>query len=512
MSSDSDEDDIITDFDLNSLKRKRGKHGHGNDNDSDDDNDKKKEYTENDFLHVLVGDELGYVRYVGANKSIDDVEEGTIPPPLFNYRAKGYKRDPYSISFIRPYNRKGYIAVHSDSTMSSIVLPNIKNLVKNYGTDQHNQSEMEDGEEDGSSGMKRSGTMSSFRLESHSMKLGEFDFSTLPFSSNPFARSIAPKAMNGLCGMEYIQSSNKYVSCTRSGNVIVRSFDGKEILNEMVLPLPKHDPDGPQVPIANDRNKIFLEVMKCSPYNNNHIAYAGRNALMQIMDIETGKIIFKSRNVANDFLNMEVPKWTTDLCWMNESNLIAACTAFSQIRLYDIRESKKPIKDIDCKDTLQHINTIIPNPAVNETMQVIVGDTHGGIRVVDITKKRIVGKFSGPTGSVRCLATHPTEPYLASVSIDRYLRIFEIGSRKLVTRVYLKQKLTTVAFVDERGINDNDKNKSKNENDDNDNDNDENNGENNHNEEDQSEDSEEEIKKAKKKQKKSGLDNKKKKR
>lgn len=39
----------------------------------------------------------------------------------------------------------------------------------------------------------------------------------------------------------------------------------------------------------------------------------------------------------------------------------------------------------------------------------------------------MVKKFKGGVGSIRDLAIHPTQNILASVSLDRYLRIYDLN-------------------------------------------------------------------------------------
>ena len=45
-------------------------------------------------------------------------------------------------------------------------------------------------------------------------------------------------------------------------------------------------------------------------------------------------------------------------------------------------------------------------------------------------------------GSVRALALHPGRPILASVGLDRFLRLHDTSTRALLAKVYLKQQLT----------------------------------------------------------------------
>lgn len=69
--------------------------------------------------------------------------------------------------------------------------------------------------------------------------------------------------------------------------------------------------------------------------------------------------------------------------------------------------------------------------------------------IVDIALRnnQMMDVLKGHGGSVRALHRHPTEPYIASVGLDRWLRVHHTGTRTLVGKVYLKQQLTAVRFA-----------------------------------------------------------------
>ena len=75
-----------------------------------------------------------------------------------------------------------------------------------------------------------------------------------------------------------------------------------------------------------------------------------------------------------------------------------------------------------------------------------VANAAGQLEVLDLETGKMAGALKGPAGSVRALALHPSEPVLASVGLDRFLRMHSIASRSQLAAVYLKQHLTGVAF------------------------------------------------------------------
>lgn len=70
----------------------------------------------------------------------------------------------------------------------------------------------------------------------------------------------------------------------------------------------------------------------------------------------------------------------------------------------------------------------------------------GQVEVLDLQTGKMSGALKGSTGAIRALARHPEEPLIASVGLDRYLRIYHTRTRKQLSKVYLKQQLTGVVF------------------------------------------------------------------
>ena len=80
------------------------------------------------------------------------------------------------------------------------------------------------------------------------------------------------------------------------------------------------------------------------------------------------------------------------------------------------------------------------------------GDTTGRVSRVDLRTLRLSGTYKGNTGSVRDIAIHPTLPRLATVGLDRIMRVFDSESRQQLHRVYLRQQLNAVLFTSEEEV------------------------------------------------------------
>lgn len=70
----------------------------------------------------------------------------------------------------------------------------------------------------------------------------------------------------------------------------------------------------------------------------------------------------------------------------------------------------------------------------------------GSIECLDLRMHKMQGSLKGPGGSVRSLALHPELPIIASVGLDRFLRVHNTDSKALLCKVYLKQHLTDVTW------------------------------------------------------------------
>ena len=80
------------------------------------------------------------------------------------------------------------------------------------------------------------------------------------------------------------------------------------------------------------------------------------------------------------------------------------------------------------------------------------GDTTGRVSRVDLRTLRLSGTYKGNTGSVRDIAIHPTLPRLATVGLDRIMRVFDSESRQQLHRVYLRQQVNAVLFTSEEEV------------------------------------------------------------
>lgn len=183
------------------------------------------------------------------------------------------------------------------------------------------------------------------------------------------------------------------------------------------------------------------------------LAAGGKENDLKIWDVSTAQCTWKAKNVPHDFLDMRQPVWISSLrslvpegeatsggggCALHQ---IVAGTAHRQVRLYDARAQKRPTHSVDADE--HGITTMVVAPGGRE---VVVADTAGLVRVLDLRKMKWGRRFEGPGGSVRGLAFHPSLPVLACVGLDRMARVYDYRSREQKFQVYLKQRLNAVLF------------------------------------------------------------------
>jgi len=73
--------------------------------------------------------------------------------------------------------------------------------------------------------------------------------------------------------------------------------------------------------------------------------------LLQLYDLNTNQKIWTAKNVPHDDVNLRLPYWETDLSFFpNDANRIMTTTAFHQVRIYDVRTQRRPIKTFEAGD------------------------------------------------------------------------------------------------------------------------------------------------------------------
>lgn len=259
--------------------------------------------------------------------------------------------------------------------------------------------------------------------------------------------------------------SRHLITCLQSGTARITpwfesaSLPQKDTSKKLKGSLKSAPTEEPEAGWVEWRVGSHIEKMKLSPALD-VLATGGNENLLALWSVENQTRVFKARNLPDDWLSMRVPNWDTDMCFMPAAEVggyqpfesasetvtdpyrIATVTGYRRVRMYDVRASQRPV--VDASNGSEVARALA---CTNDGTYLIVGDGAGRLQLLDTRyNMRPVGVLRGQCGSVRSLEVHPTLPMVASVGLDRFLRVHDLHTRKLLKQVYLTQKLTGCLF------------------------------------------------------------------
>ncbi|CAG8781727.1 15413_t:CDS:2, partial [Acaulospora morrowiae] len=138
---------------------------------------------------------------------------------------------------------------------------------------------------------------------------------------------------------------------------------------------------------------------------------------------ETG-LVWSAKNVRNDFLDLRVPVWITDLQFISDSDTtkLVIGSKYHQIRIYDTKVKRRPVLDFSIGDH-PVVSLIVGDPN-----QIIFSDTVGNVSSVDVRTGKTIGQFKGFSGTITNMAVNTAPPSLVTVGMDRFLRVHEMDA------------------------------------------------------------------------------------
>jgi ribosome biogenesis protein NSA1 len=255
-------------------------------------------------------------------------------------------------------------------------------------------------------------------------------------------------------GLGYFSESNRVCAGDITGNIsIVDSTSGKIVENYNAYRSTKQGNTISYTPGKN-LNTQLATAMACDPIHG-RVAMGGRERETTLLDLETGKVVFKAKNLRPDPQTLlQQPVWPSSILFLEKSNTMAVGTAYKQVRLYDVREDSKMRRPTATTPEGLFEYRVTALCQVDE-YQLVVGDAAGYMYSLDTrtlgrnpksAPSNNMGRYVGPAGSVRQIKKHPTLPRLAAVGLDRMLRIYDSNKRKQVDCIYLKQRVNCVIF------------------------------------------------------------------
>lgn len=187
-----------------------------------------------------------------------------------------------------------------------------------------------------------------------------------------------------------------------------------------------------------------MSQMRQSPTSVNVIATGGkgRQNNLKIWDLNTQQQTFSTKNVPNDYLQLEVPVWDSDLVFLNDGeHSLATCSRYGYIRRYDTRAQRRPVAEwTNPKEQISYSCLTAAGDG-----QIFAGTTSGIIRAFDQRKIKVVAHtYKGFTGSISDIGIDESGQYLYSASMDRYVRVHCCKSTALMYQCYVKSKATKI--------------------------------------------------------------------
>ncbi|XP_076624688.1 WD repeat domain 74 lethal (2) k09848 isoform X1 [Colletes latitarsis] len=179
-----------------------------------------------------------------------------------------------------------------------------------------------------------------------------------------------------------------------------------------------------------------LNRMRHSKVNKNIIATGGFQHRLKLFDLEKQSEIFHEKNIAHDWLELEVPIWISDIQFLPSTEQIITVGKYGHIRLYDPKMQRRPVINLEIKD--EALTTLA---ITQQEKQIIVGSGKGKMNLVDLrAPAKVLNTYKGFAGGVTGIACSTSKPYVVSTSLDRYLRIHHIDTKKLLKQIYLTSK------------------------------------------------------------------------
>ncbi|KAH8277675.1 hypothetical protein KR018_003467 [Drosophila ironensis] len=150
--------------------------------------------------------------------------------------------------------------------------------------------------------------------------------------------------------------------------------------------------------------------------------------------------IFASKNLPNDHLQLEVPVWDSDIGFVDGPHVLATCSRTGYVRLYDTRKQRRPVA---CFSSEEHGMSFAA--LVARGNHIYTGTTMGVLKAFDMRRmKTHVHTYKGFTGGISDLQLDDTGRFLASASLDRYVRVHDSDSTVLLYQCYVKSKATKI--------------------------------------------------------------------
>lgn len=264
------------------------------------------------------------------------------------------------------------------------------------------------------------------------------------------------KGGSGITSMCWTSAEKNEILVGR-GDSVIRTFDAEQNQfrdNDRTIPagrvvgLAFHE----NVIAASDNGKIHFMTengedlsagdntsrMRQSTLSPHLIAVGGqdRQNNVKVFDLNTKAVVFSSKNVPHDNLQLEVAVWDSDLTFAGED--LATCSRHGYVRYYDMRTQRRPA--LNHTDENRAFNSIAEKNGI-----IYVSTTTGGLFAFDKKNfKKPLHTYKGASGSILSIDVDETGKYLFTASLDRYVRVHNAEKTNLLYQCYVKSKASQI--------------------------------------------------------------------
>lgn len=162
---------------------------------------------------------------------------------------------------------------------------------------------------------------------------------------------------------------------------------------------------------------------------------------LKVWNLESNQCVFRTKNIPNDFLQLEVPIWDSDFGF-SDANCLSTCSRFGYVRLYDMRKQRRPVLNYTNDKEQISYSCLALNGDV-----VYTGTTTGIVYAFDLRKlKHVLHTYKGFAGSLSDIGVDSSGKFLYSASLDRFVRVHHAESTILQYQCYVKSKATRIVL------------------------------------------------------------------
>ncbi|EFN57603.1 hypothetical protein CHLNCDRAFT_143321 [Chlorella variabilis] len=196
----------------------------------------------------------------------------------------------------------------------------------------------------------------------------------------------------------------------------------------------------------------------CTAYDpaTGRLAVGCQGTELRLYDCASGDLVFAFKGGKPNSVGLVDRPWNTAIVFLpplastdssggsdgGPGDRLLVGTGYQKVRLYDKAKGKRPQMELAWGEGRVTCMALEP-----QSHRVWLGNGLGQIEVLDVVSRRFSGAVKGLAGGVRALAVHPTQPVLASVGLDRYLRLHATHSRRLLAKVYCKTLPTDASML-----------------------------------------------------------------